>query len=526
MAYPSGLGNGTGFIYLVAPNGTDILTSFRNDTAGRERILVLCSGPKTSRTSSTVSYSTTLSLSGNRVFLYDDAAAVEGVLGAATEITDLVMVRASTNAIAYIAATIATGVISLTRTSNTALVSLATEGAAATDTLDTITYSELINNDRLILYGPSGGQVTTVSSGTGNIFLSGGTSFVTSSSTNQLELRYWNAGGGVATGWYEIGRSVVFPTVANLRTQSVAEPVQGITNLTMSTGATTTLVPGTDKEFLYVTGSPVLIAPIDIATGGTPIDGDTFTVFYRATPTVGAFAVTVFGTTLTATQTQQYLKVTTVYSSVSAAWRTVVLPDTTTLDFATTTQLAAKEDDLGTPAATGYVLSSTTGDVRSWIPNGNFPVLHNDTSNDGTTAVLTEEILKTYAITAGLMSTDGDTLKASGIYQTAANANAKTETIYFGATAIGTITGNFNADTVFWEAEINRIDNTNQSAWCSIRVFDTAAPGTLVGEASAYTLPAETLSGAVNIQMASTNGAAAANDSVARQFTVRLLKKQ
>lgn len=37
---------------------------------------------------------------------------------------------------------------------------------------------------------------------------------------------------------------------------------------------------------------------------------------------------------------------------------------------ATQAELDAKEDDLGTPAADGYVLSSTTGDVRSWIdPN-------------------------------------------------------------------------------------------------------------------------------------------------------------
>ena len=526
MAYPSGLGNGTGFIYLVAPNGTDILTSFRNDTAGRERILVLCSGPKTSRTSSTVSYSTTLSLSGNRVFLYDDAAAVEGVLGAATEITDLVMVRASTNAIAYIAATIATGVISLTRTSNTALVSLATEGAAATDTLDTITYSELINNDRLILYGPSGGQVTTVSSGTGNIFLSGGTSFVTSSSTNQLELRYWNAGGGVATGWYEIGRSVVFPTVANLRTQSVAEPVQGITNLTMSTGATTTLVPGTDKEFLYVTGAPVLIGAINITTGGAPIDGDTFTVFYRATPTVGAFAVTVFGTTLTATQTQQYLKITTVYSSVSTAWRTVVTPDTTTLDFATTTQLATKEASLGNPAADGYSLTSTAAGVRSWQPNGNFPVRYNTTANNQTTAIITEEILKTYSLPAASMDTDGDSVDIQAIYQTAADANAKTVTVYFGATAIGTITGNYNADTILVKATVNRIGATTQSAYCQIFVTDTAAPGTLVAQSVQYTLPGETLSGAVTINFAAQNGVAVGGDIISRQASVRLIQKQ
>ena len=526
MAYPSGLGNGTGFIYLVAPNGTDILTSFRNDTAGRERILVLCSGPKTSRTSSTVSYSTTLSLSGNRVFLYDDAAAVEGVLGAATEITDLVMVRASTNAIAFISATLASNAIAITRTSNNALVSLATEGGAATDQLDTITYSELINNDRLTLYGPSGGQVTTVSSGTGNIFLSGGTSFVTSSSSNQLELRYWNAGGGVATGWYEIGRSVVFPTVANLRIQSVAEPVQGIANLTMTTGSTVTLVPGTDKEFVYLTGTPVLIAGYTIVQGGAPIDGDHFTVLYDAAPTLGAFSVTIFGAVLTATQAAQNLRITTTYSSVSATWRTTVIPDIVGLDFATTTQLATKEAGLGNPAADGYSLTSTAAGVRSWQPNGNFPIRYNTTANNGTTAIITEEILKTYSLPAASMDTDGDSVDIETIYQTAATANAKTITVYFGATAIGTITGNFNADTILVKATVNRIGAMTQSAYCQIFVFDTAAPGTLVAQAVAYTLPGETLSGAVSINFAATNGVAALNDVVSRQASVRLMQKQ
>jgi len=140
--------------------------------------------------------------------------------------------------------------------------------------------------------------------------------------------------------------------------------------------------------------------------------------------------------------------------------------------------------------------------------------------------IITEEILKTYSLPASTMDVNGDVIEIEAVYQTAATANGKTITLYFGATIIGNVTGAFNADTILVRARVNRIGATTQSATCTMLVFDTAAPGTLVGQSVMYTLPGETLSGAVSINFAATNAVAAAADIVSRQASIVLFQKQ
>jgi hypothetical protein len=517
------LGNGSGFVYVTGPGGAaELITSFNNDTQGREHAFAL-GALRANPDSATTLYDTVLAFSGNRFFLDQDPAAVQGLIGgAAIEITRYLIGRTSQAPNYVTSATIAGGVIEFDRVSNITYIDVETQGGAGTDDLDTITADGTKDGDTLILRGADPTHIVTLRDAIGNIYLANSTNYDTNGAGNQISLRYLAVGAGLAPGWYEISRSAVFPTIANQRTQSIAVPVQGINSAAMPTSGNTTYAPNVDKGYQIVTGSPVLIGAVAYLTGGTPIAGDEFILDYRATPTVGAFSVTIFGIALTATQAAQgRIIAKTKYDG--AAWQTTVVYKNNAIDLVDTVALATKEPGLGTPAANGYVLSSTTTDVRSWVPNSATPVIYNVTANNGTTAILTEENLKVYTMPGGTFASNGDILMLDAIYQTAANANAKTLTVYFGTTAIGEITGNFNNTTTIIEAQVNRIDANNQDAWIKIQVYTSA--GAIAATAAFYTLPTENLVGDVDIKFSATNGVAAANDIISRQASVAISRK-
>lgn len=188
--------------------------------------------------------------------------------------------------------------------------------------------------------------------------------------------------------------------------------------------------------------------------------------------------------------------------------------------------MATKEDVLGNPAADGYVLTSTTAGVRSWTNLSN-PVLHNDVSNSGTTAVIVEETLKTYTLPGGTLDTNGDVLMIVAAFTTAANANAKTIKLNFGATTCLT-TGAIatNNHEYILRATITRITNTTQFVTAEIFCYE-AAGAALV---STFTFgnqssPAETLSADVDIKILGTNAVASANDIVCKSLMVYNLNK-
>ena len=504
----------------TTPNGYVVTATFVGPTAGSDTDMA-------GGSAGSGAYAPSV---GHRYFINASTGATQGTLAGSTEITSYVINRGLNNSIPGASVSILSGIVNPSRLGSISVLTVDTEGAAASDDLDIINTAGFANNDYIIIRGANAARLVTVKNGTfpgtDNIVLTNNTDFITNGSASAICLQYLTTTSAGVPAWVEIWRTAVFPSVTNLRAQNVATPAQGTTSTTIGVGPTTiTLIPGTDKEYQRLTGAPVLAGNIVVTAGGTPKDGDHFIIDYRTTATVGGFSVTIFGIALTTTQALEgNVIVYAYYDSTGAAWRAFIFKTVVSEDLVDTTQLATKENSLGNPAASGYVLSSTSGGTRSWIPNANNQTIYNTTANNQTTAIITEEVLKTYTVAANELANNGDMLIVRGVYQTAANANAKTVSVFFGATAIGTITGNYNADTIVVEGEINRITNATQSAWCRISVYDTAAPGTAVATAVMYTTPAETLSATVALQFRATNGVAAAGDIISRQGAVLVAK--
>lgn len=511
------VGNGSGFVYVTEADGTTIIANLNNDEFVWQKIQKFAN-TSAPLTDPTVEFDATF---GYRFF--GDTGGSAGSIGTASELTRFLVNRGSQVARYKESATISGGVLEITRVTNDMSVLTDTEGGAGTDDLDTITSSGVVDGDIIVLVGADPTHIVTVKHGTGNIFLANSADFVSGPRQSQIILQYYSA---ATAGWYEVTRENTLPTVANLRANNVAEPIQGCNSTAMGTSGTTTYLPGTDQGYQIITGSPILVGNVVFDVGGSPLDGDEFTVDYRATPTLGGSTVAIFGIVLTATQSAQKCVVRTKYRSADTTWYTVMYVNGDAIDFATTTQLATKENSLGNPAANGYVLSSTTGGTRSWVPNQNNVVLHNDISNNATTAVITQEVLKTYTLPGGTMDLDGDILVIRAVYQTAANANNKTVSIYFGATKVADSTAvAMNDDTVVVEAVINRLEVAAQAAASTLMIADTTTVAT-VSYAAAYSTPGETLSADVDIECRATNGVAAANDIICRQFSVSIFKKR
>ena len=511
------LGNGSGFVYITEADGTTIISNLNNTDNIWQEIQKFASASASLDVSTDVFAATF----GYRFF--GDTGGSAGSIATATEITRFVVTRDARVAKFKKAITIATGVIEIERVGNDMIVVVDTEGAVAADDLDTITSSGVVDGDTLTIVGAVTAQVSTLKHGTGNIFLSDNNDFATGNRQTQIVLQYFSA---ATAGWYEVSRKTVQPTVTDLRAAGIAAPVQGVNLSTMGTGATVTYQPGVDKGYQVTDGTPTLIANQVYTTGGAPIDGDEFTVDYRSVPVLGAFSVTIFGIALTATQAAQKCVVRTKYRTANTTWYSTLYVNGNAVDFATTTQLATKEDDLGNPASDGMVLSSDTAGTRAWVSNDSgASVLHNETSNNETSAALTEEVLKSYTLPAGTLGVNGDLLRIRAVYQTAANANAKTCSMYFGATKIAETTLATNADTATFDIVVNRVGGTSQSAASRVEIIDIAA-FTSVGFTGRYTTPGETLSGDVDMQCRATNGVAAAGDIICRQFSVEVYKKR
>lgn len=307
-------------------------------------------------------------VSGRRFYIYADAGAAVGSISGATEVSSNIIQR-GTQAGEYIStATIATGAIAVTRPSADSQIIVDTESAAASDDLDTISTAGYVTGDTIIVRGANAGRIVTVTDA-GNITLANDLDFLSGSSANAIVLQYVSA----TDRWYEVSRSpgLSFATASVRSTGVIPWPVPGITSTTLTNGGgTISLTPGSSKGILYLSGTPSLAANWSVVGAGSPIDGDTFYVYYRAVPTLNGNTITIFGSLLTDVQAVSgkiYVRAT--YSSTLVAYTTVVFDDVTGVDFATVASVAAKENDLGTPAANGYVLSSTTADVRSWIPS-------------------------------------------------------------------------------------------------------------------------------------------------------------
>lgn len=126
-----------------------------------------------------------------------------------------------------------------------------------------------------------------------------------------------------------------------------------------------------------------------------------------------------------------------------------------------------------------------------------------------------EDNLMGYAMPADVLVTNGDYIEVEAWGQFAANANAKTVKLYFGATTLinsGAVA--INNGSWHFKATIIRTSATAQKA--SAQIF---GEGTLLAARTSATTPAETLSGAITIKC--TGEATSNNDIVQNGLVVR-----
>jgi len=389
-------------------------------------------GSTTSLEGGTLNTGTIDKSTGYKVYINSNVSAVAGDLTGASDVSSYV-VRKPANAASEISNyTIASGTITVTRKSLITEITVDTQGGAGTDDLDDIVSDGFNEGDILIVRGLDNSKVTTVTE-SGNINLANNVTFDTGTKDNVITLQYFSGD------WYEMFRSPGLAlTVANLRSAGIPQPVSG-TNTTALTagGGTINLTPGTDEGYQIITGSVTLSSSWTIQGAGSPIDGDTFVVDYRGTITASGNNVTIFGIALTDTQILEgNVKVTAVYDSTLAGYRSFIELNTNSQDLVNTTDLATKEDDLGNPAVDGYVLSSTTGGVRSWVRNSADIVQGTNSASLNAGVTGTDDTLTAYTIPAGTWAGLGDVIETVHFGVTAANANNKTIKIEFDGTPV------------------------------------------------------------------------------------------
>jgi len=293
------IGNGSGYLYITRADGVNILFSLINNKQGR-RTAIQHVNASYSLTSATDIYDPTYGL---RVF--GNTTGSEGSLTGATEITEFLIPRSSNAGAFKTSVTISGGVVTTTRVSNNMTLVVATEGGLA-DTLNTLTITNVVDNDQVTIVGVSAGagDIVTIDDSAGNIYLSNGANFITGARSVQIVLKYFSSG---TAGWYEVSRSATQPTVANQRAVGVPAPVSGVNATALTAGGgTINIEAGVDKGTQVYTGSATLLGSWVIQPTAVPttpyLDGDEIWIIYNATLTPGANTVTIFGIQLTTQQ--------------------------------------------------------------------------------------------------------------------------------------------------------------------------------------------------------------------------------
>jgi len=236
----------------------------------------------------------------------------------AIEITDDVVPRSLNSALDVQAATIATGAVTLTRKSAISIYSIDTQGAAATDDLDTISALGYANGDVIYLTGENVARVVTVKSGTGNITLQGANDFVSADNAATLTLSL------EGSTWYEVSRSTQsIGSVSDYRAAGYGFfGLDTLNSATILNTGTTTFNADVSSKYQKLTGG-VTLAGNTIYALGTGVNGDEISLELDATVVAGAFSLTIFGITLT---TEQALNGGLIFTGkyVSGAWQSTV----------------------------------------------------------------------------------------------------------------------------------------------------------------------------------------------------------
>ncbi len=356
------IGNGSGFIYITKPDGTTIVSNIENQIDVYQKVQQFMLGTA-SLSDPTLIINATF---GYKVF--GNTAGTEGDLTGSTELTRFLVPRSGNIPNFKVAATIATGIVTVDRIASSMLVVVDTEGGAGTDDLDTITITDVVDNDTIIIVGANVAHIVTLRNGIGNIHLANSANFSTGTQTGQIILKY------LSGAWYESVRANTLPTVANLRSNGVACPVQGV-NLTTLTagGGTIDIEAGVDKGYQLYAGTANLAGSWVIQPKAAPtipyLDGDEIWVDYRALLTTGANTVTIFGILLTTIQALQgRVMIMAKYKLSNTTWYAKIFYDATGVDITNKAYVDSTfEPYLGVPASDGMILSSLIDGTRSWV---------------------------------------------------------------------------------------------------------------------------------------------------------------
>lgn len=469
---------------------------------------------------------------GHRYFLNADydvtgcsgaGTATEGDLTNSVEISSYIINRGLQTSLPYESAVVDSDTLSVPRISCITVISVDTQGAAATDDLYVIEPMNYNIGDIILLRATNFARQTTVRQAVApsdNIQLANGSDFALGLSTRVIALELITIGGTMY--WSEIFRSPnIDISVANIRSAGIALPAQGVQDNALTFVAQIiTLTPGTSPEYQRITGNGALGGNVSVVFAGVPQDGDHFYIDYQATATLGAFSIVIGSITLTTTQALEggYM-IYCYYELAALTWRCSIYKSVIGEDLVDTIQLATKENYLGLPVSDGFALYSTATGTRYWGPV-NRHVLYDVVANNATTAVTTRENLKTYTMPAGTLDVDGSATGGSqiiveAVFQTAANNNTKTFGISFGATDVISYSAAAptNNTTIYLKATINRVTQVAQSVIATYQ-NDATAYGLL------YTTPVENLGGAVIIHAYGINGVASANDIISKTMTV------
>ncbi len=359
---------------------------------------------------------------GYKMYINASATAPSLDLTGATDITSGVLRKSSSSPYSIREVELVSGSASIARDGAVTVANIQTEGAIAADDLTSIDAGIFADGDTLLIRGKEASKVTTVKEG-GNIELSNNSDFLTGEKDFVLELQYSISDNK----WYEISRSPGNDlSVSSLRSSGIAVPVQGVLNISLATtGGVIPLEAGVSQGVYILAGTGTLTGSWSFTSTGTPLDGDTFIFDYNATFTASGNTISFFGVSLTDDQALSgSVLVKAIYNSAFATWRVSVLEDITGVDLATTTDLAAKEDDLGLPASDGQVLTSTTGGVRTWVSNATDIALDGNATTSSSSAGI-ETTLRTITIPAATLSSNGSAVVVKYSGQFGSNANAK-----------------------------------------------------------------------------------------------------
>lgn len=442
------IGNGSGYLYAAHGTSTTytnlkVISTTDNNAAGMRAMLNLAASYFE------VAGAATWNASADQLRFFVHTSGAIGTLSGATEISDYVINRGLNSTIntelttidasdVMILTTAVAGSTVVTRKGAIQIYEINATNSAGNDDLDTITITDVQDNDIVIVRNATSDIITVTENG--NLILEGNAQFT-------MDTQYEDCIAFIYRGaaWYELWRqpnSAV--NVTSMRLAGIPQEKEGVETYTILAGTGTTTIPlkpGQHAGKVYIAGSCTLSAAyslsIDSADTDLGIDGqglqagDTFVFIYNATVTVSSYSVTVAGVLLT--PQEALLGGVLIYVTWDGtAWRTVKAADTGKTAAIDTTYI---KDDAITEAkiVDGAVTSAKLDSIlKTTFSTGNLYSKTAAVVSEGsdTTSEVTPSGY-TYTLPANTLLNTGDKVRVRAWGTTGSHASAKTIKLKF-----------------------------------------------------------------------------------------------